>query len=173
MNYDNWLKSIPLEMTKDPLWKLQAYRTGVFMVDLGWHDVTKLSQDKRTRGVSDQLYRAMGSIGANISEGYARGGGKDRVRFYEYALGSARESRNWYYAARHILGDLVAGHRMRLATQIIRLLLAMIPAEREIYLREDSIPYQIPADSTPDELSDLLTNVPIPEFTQSAARSTS
>jgi hypothetical protein len=28
---------------------------------LGWHDVTKLMQDKRTLNLSDQLYRAAGS----------------------------------------------------------------------------------------------------------------
>ncbi|MFN8404533.1 MAG: four helix bundle protein [Anaerolineales bacterium] len=38
-------------------------------------------------------YEAVGSVGANISEGYSRSSGKDRARFYEYALGPARESR--------------------------------------------------------------------------------
>ena len=54
-------------------------------------------QDRRTIGLADQLYRSLGSIGANLAEGYSRGTGKDRAHFYEYALGSARESRDWYY----------------------------------------------------------------------------
>ena len=58
-----------------------------------WKDVTKLMEDRRTLGLSDQLYRALGSISANLAEGYSRGTGKDRERFYEYSLGSARESR--------------------------------------------------------------------------------
>jgi four helix bundle protein len=51
-------------------------------------------------GLSDQLYEAVGSVSANLAEGYSRGTGKDRARFYEYALGSARESRDWYFKAR-------------------------------------------------------------------------
>jgi four helix bundle protein len=75
----------------------------LFVSDIGWHDVSKLVKDGRTIKLSDQLSRALGSISANIAEGYSRGTGKDRARFYEYALGSARESRDWYYKGRHIL----------------------------------------------------------------------
>jgi len=55
------------------------------------------------------LYRAVGSIKANIAEGYSHRSGKDQARFYEYSLGSARESRGWYYDARHILGEQAIG----------------------------------------------------------------
>jgi len=56
--------------------------------------------------------------------------GKDRARFFEFALGSVRESINWYQAARPVLGDVV---RTRLNTleELRRLLLAIIPRERE------------------------------------------
>ena len=107
MNYEEWEDSISAEITNDSLWKIEAYRLGLFAADVGWHDVTKLMQDKRTSGLSDQLYRSLGSISANLAEGYSRGTGKDRARFYEYALGSARESRDWYYKGRHILGPVV------------------------------------------------------------------
>jgi four helix bundle protein len=139
---------------------------GAFTADLGWHDVTKLVKDKRTLAVSDQLYRALGSIGANVSEGYSRGSGKDRARFYEYALGSARESRGWYYKGRHVLGEEVASHRMNLLTQIIRLLLTMVPDQRGDFLREESPVYQsrTPMPETEVEtniLPALLLNVPL------------
>lgn len=68
-------------------------------------------QDQRTRSLSDQLYWALGSVSANVAEGYGRGTAKDRAHFYEYALGSARESRDWYYKARHVLGNAVVEHR--------------------------------------------------------------
>lgn len=106
---------------------MEAYRLGLFAADVGWHDTTKLMRDKRTLELSDQLYRALGSISANLAEGYSRGTGRDRARFYEYALGSARESRDWYYKGRHILGPAVTTHRLSLLTQIIRLLLTMVP----------------------------------------------
>jgi four helix bundle protein len=177
MNYEDWLKSVPVEITGDPLWKVEAYRLALFVADLGWHDVTKLTHDKRMLGLSDQLYRAVGSIGANISEGYSRGSGKDRARFYEYALGSARESRGWFYGGRHVLGEKVAEHRMRLVTQIIRLLLTMVPDQRHSFLQEDSLPYhcasEIKTVPGPDELPGLLNEAPLPEITHHASRITS
>jgi hypothetical protein len=82
MNYQEWLGSVPKEIQGDPLWKVEAYRLALFVGELGWHDVTKLIKDKRTLELSDQLYRALGSIGANISEGYSRGGGGERAPIY-------------------------------------------------------------------------------------------
>jgi len=96
--------------------------------------------------LSDQLYRAVGSVGANLAEGYSRGTGKDRARFYEYALGSARESRDWCFKARHILGDEVFQHRLELLTRIIQLLLKMIPQQRGRVLREAAASYEIGTD---------------------------
>jgi four helix bundle protein len=142
MNYEAWLKSVPRQITGDPLWTVEAYRLALFAAELGWHDVTKLMKDKRTVELSDQLYRASGSIGANISEGYSRGGGRDRARFYEYALGSARESRGWYYDSRHVLGEAVFEHRINLLTQIIRLLLKMIPDQLGATFHEDGPAYR-------------------------------
>lgn len=42
-------------------------------------------------GLSAQLRRAAGSIGANIVEGYRRRTGPDKLRFYNTAQGSADE----------------------------------------------------------------------------------
>ena len=53
MKYEEWLKSVPMEMTGDPLWTVEAYRLALFAADLGWHDVTKLMKDKRTMGLAD------------------------------------------------------------------------------------------------------------------------
>ena len=135
-NYEEWLETVPEAIAGDLLWKMKVYRLALFAGDLGWHDVLKLAQDRRTIGLSDQLYRALGSISANVAEGYSRRSGKDRARFYEYALGSARESRDWYYKGRHVLGQPVTTHRLDLLSQIIRLLLVMIPDQRGRMLRE-------------------------------------
>ena len=99
-------------------------------------------------GLADQLYRSLGSISANLAEGYSRGTGRDRARFYEYALGSARESRDWTFKARHVLGEAVFHHRLQLLTRVIQLLLTMIPQQRA---------------QPPDEtLAPLLQNIPLP-----------
>ncbi len=158
MNYDEWVKTVPAAITGDVLWKVEAYRLGLFAADIGWHDVTKLMQDKRTYDLSDQLYRSIGSISANIAEGYSKSTGKDRARFYEYALGSARESRDWYYKARHILGDEVTNHRLNFITQIIRLLITMVPQQRTHgTIREASLAYDV----SPDY---LLNGIPLAQL---------
>lgn len=130
MNYDDWVETLPREITNDGLWKVEAYRLSLFLSEICWHDISKLIEDSRMRRLSDQLYRAVGSISANIAEGYSKSTGRDRARFYEYALGSARESRDWYYKAHHLLSDEVLKHRMSLSTQIIRLLITMVPQQR-------------------------------------------
>ena len=171
MNFEEWLKSVSGEITGDSLWKMEVYRLVLFAADLGWHDVTKLAGDKRTLDLAGQLYRALGSIEANISEGYSRGSGRDRARFYEYALGSARESRGWHYKGRYVLGDSVAEHRLKLLTQMVRLLLAMVPDQRAYvsFLKEDAPAYSAEqneptlADSLqPEAFLRLLQDIPIP-----------
>ena len=96
MTYKDWLTTVPKDITEDALWRMEVYRIALFAADLAWHDVTRLMQDRRTLGLSSQLYEAMGSVAANISEGYGRSSRKDQARFYEYSLGSAREARTWY-----------------------------------------------------------------------------
>lgn len=142
MNYDDWESSVSPAITGDSLWEMKAYRLALFLGDISWRDVNKLMLDKRTISMADQLYRSIGSIGANLAEGYSRGTGRDRARFYEYALGSVRESKDWYYKSRHILGEHVVDHRLNLLTELSRLLLTMIPHQRGKLLRETPAVYQ-------------------------------
>jgi len=151
MTYDEWLASVPLELTRDALWQMSVYRFALFASDLAWQDVGRLVQDKRTISLSDQLYRAVGSISANIAEGYSRQSGRDQARFYEYALGSTREARTWYYQGRHVLSEAVVTHRIRLLTDIIRLLLTMIPTERGYKLAEEQSSYGIDSADPPED----------------------
>ena len=146
LDYEAWVESISPSITDDALWRVEAYRLALFLADLSWQDVTKLATDKRTVALSDQMYRALGSISANIAEGFSRGSHRDRVRFYEYALGSARESRDWYHKARHILSDDVVEHRFSVLAQIIRLLLRMVSDQRGYAVREEPAPYGVDAD---------------------------
>jgi four helix bundle protein len=143
MDYGEWAKTVPEALTSDTLWKVQAYRLGLFAADLGWADVTTLIADKRTIALADQLYRALGSISANIAEGYSRESLKDMARYYEYALGSARESRDWYYKARHVLSDALMTERVQLLTQVIRLLMTMVQHQRGRLLKEEAETYEV------------------------------
>jgi four helix bundle protein len=168
MRYEEWLQTVPGEIAGDSLWKMEAYRLALFAADLSWHDATRLAADRRTTGLADQIYRAVGSVSANLAEGYSRGTGKDRAHFYEYALGSARESRDWYYKARHVLQQDVTAHRLSLLAQIIRLLLTMVQQQRGRALHENAPSYAASPDggseqdATFAELDALLADAPLP-----------
>lgn len=170
MNYDEWMQSVPQSITNDRLWTLISYRLSLFISDLAWHDVSKLVSEQRTRSLSDQLYRAVGSIGANLAEGYSYSTSGNRARFFEYALGSARESREWYYRGRYVLGPQVAEHRLNLLTRIVQLLIGYIPEQRRASLREECVSYEVEqsfpiefeAPVLDAELIALITDVPIP-----------
>jgi four helix bundle protein len=166
-SHEEWLAAIPSEMTADSLWKMDAYRLALFAADLGWYDATKLMHDKRTLDLSNQLYRALGSISANLAEGYSRGTGRDRARFYEYALGSTRESRDWYYKSRHILEHEVTDHRIHLLTCLVQLILVMVPQQRGRTLGESGLVYRFNpsftelAPETSKGLYPLLHDIPM------------
>lgn len=159
MNFEEWQAAIPDAFKKDALWKLSVYQYALFIGEIGWFDVTKLQGDSRLYKVTNQLYGSLGSISSNISEGYSRGSNKERAHFYEYALGSARESRDWYYKSRHILGDKVFQHRMEFLTQVMRLLLTMIPQQRGKTLHEESAVYFAGEEIFP---ANLLKEIPMP-----------
>ena len=170
MKYEDWEKTVPEAMKGDSVWNMAAYRLSLLLSDLGWNDVTKLTKDRRTRALADQLYRALGSISANLAEGYSRGTGRDRARFYEYALGSTRESRDWYYKGRHVLGETIVNHRIQLLSQVIRLLLTMVPQQRGNLLREQRADYQTDLNQTQPTVSAygktlevLMQNIHLPD----------
>ena len=141
VTFASWKKEVPDDIRDDPLWKVEVYRLSLFASDVCWRDAGTLREIHRTRSVADQLYRSVGSISADVAEGFSRGTGKDRARFYEYALGSARESRDWYFKGRFVLGKEVVAHRHDLISQIIRLLLVMVPEQRGGEIREPEVPY--------------------------------
>jgi len=76
MTFTDWQSAVPAELTPDPIWKMEAYRIGLFVSDLACSDSTKLLKDGRTRSVADQLFRASSRITACITEGYSRASGR-------------------------------------------------------------------------------------------------
>lgn len=110
MKYLEWQASVPDEIKGDSLWRLEVYRLALFVSDISWQDALTLNKTPLARNIADQLYRAVCSISANIAEGYSRSTGKDRARFLEYSLGSAREARDWYFKSHHTLKEEVIKH---------------------------------------------------------------
>src|SRR5437016_1986269 len=97
MTYEEWEAAVPADIRADSLWRVEAYRLSLFLCDLAFEDSQYLVADPRTRSIADQLVRAVGRISANVAEGYSRATGKSRALYYDYALGSTREARDWYY----------------------------------------------------------------------------
>jgi four helix bundle protein len=100
-----------------------------------WEDAERLSHHHATEKIAGQLYAAVGSIGANLAEGYSRSSGRDRAKIFEYALGSARESMMWYRAAVPLLEKELVRSRLDKLEEIRRLLLSAIPRERGRLIR--------------------------------------
>ncbi len=147
MKYEEWLTNVPADLTGDPLWSLQLYRLALYAGDVAWDDALILSKTLLTRDLANQLYRAVCSISVNLAEGYSRSTGKDRAHYLEYALGSAREARDWYHKARHILKQEIVADRLELLTRIIKILSVLTPQQREKGLRERSGSYDLAPDS--------------------------
>jgi four helix bundle protein len=159
MKYDEWQAGVPDEIKGDSLWKLEVYRLGLFIAEISWHDALELNKHSLTRSIADQLYRAVCSISANISEGYSRSTGKDRARFLEYSLGSAREVLDWYYKSHHTLKEEVVKHRINLLTQIIKMLSVLTPHQRQKGIREEQAAY----DTSPQPSGfNLDSEIPLP-----------
>ena len=114
---------------------MAAYRLSSTLLDDAWGDAQLLRRNGLTGSIASQLYQSASSIAANIAEGYSRGSGRDRVRLFEYALGSARECRVWYRAGRHVLGQAICNARIAALDQICRILLTAIPKERTRTIR--------------------------------------
>jgi len=157
MKYAEWLIVVPTEITNDPIWKLEVYRLGLFAGDIGLQDALFLMKKPLMLSIADQLHRSIDSISVNLTEGYSRSKGPDRARFIEASLGSARESRDWYYKSRHVLPTEVIKHRMGLTTRIVSMLAPMIPYQRKHAIREEQAEYN----TQPSDFS-LDSEVPFP-----------
>lgn len=86
MKYVEWILPVPREITNDPIWKLEVYRLALFAGDIGWTDLPAISKQPLMYSIADQLHRSLGSISANLTEGYSRSKGLDHARFIEISL---------------------------------------------------------------------------------------
>jgi four helix bundle protein len=121
---EEWERRVDPSRVGDPLWSVQAYRISVYAIECHTFD-RKASAALRAAPALAQLTQALGSISANIAEGYSRGTVLDRSRFYGYALGSTREAIAWYDTLRIEL-DAASHERQAKLVQIRRLLLTML-----------------------------------------------
>ena len=130
MNYAEWEQKVPEVLRRESLWSFVGYRKALFLYDICWTDCEGLIKHPLRQPVARQLVRSAGSISANLEEGHGRGFGKDRDYFLRIALGSARESRGWYYRAKALLAEDVLAHRLKLLSEIVALLVTELNKKR-------------------------------------------
>jgi four helix bundle protein len=131
MTYDEWEAAAPASVRADRAWKVEAFRLGLYAGAAAWKDAEALVRDPRGAVIAGQLVRSAASVAANVAEGYGRRSPKERVRYYEYALGSAGETRAWYVTAGPAIGPVHLELRLANLLSVTRLLLTMIRRERE------------------------------------------
>jgi four helix bundle protein len=129
-SFEAWKEMVHESIRNDPLWGFQVYPKALYAHDLAWADCEYLLKDVRGRQVTGQLVRSVGSISANIEEGYGRGYGKDYGYHMRIAIAEARESRGWYWKGRILLPTDVLEHRMRLLSEIIAMLASNLDRQK-------------------------------------------
>jgi len=129
--YTAWLRTVPPEFTEDTMWRMSGYRYSLFLMTKSQDDVAFIIRCQETRSLADQLLDAVSGISANIEDGYSRSSSRERAHFYEYSLSCAREARGWYFRCARAFPKTLLTARLRLLTQIIRILTKVIPEERE------------------------------------------
>ena len=134
-SFEEWTAQVPESMKRDPLWSFQVYPKALFLADLVWEDTEGMMKNPRGQEVAGQLVRSAGSICANLEEGHGRGFGKDNAYFQRIALGSARESRGWYFRGRHMLSTATLQHRIGLLEEIIAALVLSSNQQRNFAKR--------------------------------------
>ena len=130
MTYEEWECTVPEVIKADRIWRVQAFRLASYLSACAESDSLELEGDAKVLPILAQLRRATTSVAANIAEGYPRRSTRDRVRYYEYALGSAEESKTWYFSLRAALDSVSLEARLSLLRSITRLLLTMIRSSR-------------------------------------------
>ena len=129
---DEWVKTLPVSLRNDPLWKSAYYRLSMYIYDLMWLDAEKINKDFRGREIVHQLVRSSGSVCANMEEAYRRGiGTPDFVRVMRISLGELGETQGWYFRTRHILGAEILDKRIAVIQQAIALTVTVIDQNRK------------------------------------------
>lgn len=102
--------------------ELRFYQKAKEIGELCWNDTEILSKDFRGKEIARQLIRSIGSISANIEEGYGRGLGKEYPHFLRIARGSAQESKGWYQKSKFLLNNEDINKRCDLLGDIIAMI---------------------------------------------------
>ena len=77
-----------------------------------FRDLDKLPRSRATAALTDQIVRSLGSVGANLAEGFNRSKAK-YLASLDVALGEANEAENWLHKLRdtgHLAPERAKNH---------------------------------------------------------------
>ena len=86
------VSDVPDDDSRDPIARMRVYQLSRKLRVVCLDDAEVIRLNPITEEIAGRRDTAVGSIAANLVEGYSRSSGRDRARIFEYALGSARES---------------------------------------------------------------------------------
>lgn len=94
-------------------------------------DVEQFPRKIASRIVTDQLLRAVGSISANIAEGFGRRKGKEYLHYLIISRGSTTESLNWYEKVKDLgwMDNQVYDLREKNCQELLKMLNKMVGQE--------------------------------------------
>jgi four helix bundle protein len=95
---------------------------------LALKDVENFPNSKGAYNLIDQLLRSIGSISANIAEGFNRRSTKHYISYLDNSVGSTNEAENWYYKIEGAgwLGSDMIRERVEKLTEIRKMLCSLI-----------------------------------------------
>ena len=158
MNYQVWEKSVLPQIRADAVWDQEGYRLALFVADVGWHDASELTKHRRTIKLGSELLESLGGVAAGLALACDRKADGAQTLAREDALACARAGCGWYFQARHVLGQEIIMHRVRLLGHIMALLKAAGAGSR----LQGPPPGKDEVALSSEKLEQLLQQVPLP-----------
>lgn len=97
-------------------------------------DIKKFPKSAEARIITDQMVRSVGSISANIAEGFNSRSTKQYLNYLDIAKRTTSESENWYYKVKDatLLAKDIAEMRIAECVEISKMLQGLINSLEEI-----------------------------------------